>query len=195
MKKFFAILLAAMMVISLAACGEQKEPEKTKAPETAEEKTEAAEEIETPSETEAPSDTPEETEEQKVGGTLKAGNPEVSPLATYTVEGDTLIIDGELKWYSEDLDAWREAGNYVAVIVTAPEIYDLEFLIANTTFVFDDGDPMGWGEVTTEEVYIGGPLRFDANTRSYTITFNWSEEHTQVLTVKLADTAILQPAQ
>ncbi|MGI6072440.1 MAG: lipoprotein [Lachnospiraceae bacterium] len=194
MKRFFAILLAAMMFISLAACGEQKEPEKTKAPETVEETTEAAEEIETPSETEVPSDTPEETEEQKVGGTI-AVDPEVSPLATYTIEGDTVIIDGELKWYSEDLDAWREAGNYAAGIVTAPEIYDLEFLLANTTIVFDDGDPMGWGEVTTEEVYIGGPLRFDANKKSCTITINWSEEHTQVFTIKLADTAILQPAQ
>ncbi|MGI6072438.1 MAG: lipoprotein [Lachnospiraceae bacterium] len=193
MKKFFAILLAAIMVISLAACGEQKEPEKTKAPETAEETTEAAEEIETPSETEteAPSDAPEETEEQKVGGTLKAGNPEVSPLATYTIEGDTVIIDGEIKWYDENLDMEIEAGNYAAVIVTAPEIYDEAYLVANVTARLDDGDLMGWVEGVYAELY----LRFDANTRSHTITFNWSEENTQVLTVKLADTAILQPAQ
>ena len=60
MKKFLAILLAAVMVLSMAACG--KAPEETTAAPTEAQTTEAATEAETKAETEAEAETEEETE-------------------------------------------------------------------------------------------------------------------------------------
>ena len=120
-------------------------------------------------------------------GTISEGDPSVSPLAEYAVDGNTITIGGALAWYPEDSGEEREFGNYASVKITAPEIYNEEFLIANTTGVIDGGEPMNW----VGDLYANLYLKFNTNKRSYTVTITWAAGNVQVFTVNLADDVVL----
>lgn len=123
MKKVLAVVLASMMVLSLAACGGDDKKEETQAPESkAEETTEAAEE-----ETQASADTTAAAEETQASadgaGDAKGGDvngdgkiivgyisknltdPFHGPINTYAKETfDGLVADGTIDEWTDILD-------------------------------------------------------------------------------------------
>ena len=112
---------------------------------------------------------------------------------TYTRVGDTLTVDGSLKWFRETLET--EEGNYASIKITAPDLY-LDFYISyylnnNTKIIIDNGPEMNWSD-EAEDTYFVRNLKFDSETNSHTITIKWVDGNTQVFTINLADTAKLE---
>ena len=92
MKKILALLLALVMVLSLAACGgetdETKAPEQTNAPEQTTEAPKTEETTKAPEQTNAPAQT-DKAEEKGCGGMIAGG------VAIIAILGTALIIKKE----------------------------------------------------------------------------------------------------
>lgn len=129
-------------------------------------------------------------------GTIEKGDTTGGELE-YNVVGDTITIDGEIEWYKKDASVQngREAGNYASVKISANSKYDSEFLNANTKVTIDERDVVDWDIVTDddlgEDTYFVYYPRFDANTRSHTVTIEWESGNIQTFTIELEDSATL----
>ena len=115
----------------------------------------------------------------------------------YVVDGNKITINGEIKWYGSDatVQNGRKAGNYASVKISAPEIYSAEELLAKATIKIDDREIVDWNTVIDtsqgEDTYFVFYPRFDATTKTHTVTITWVDGNTQTFTIELDKEATL----
>ena len=132
-------------------------------------------------------------------GTIAKGDATGGDLE-YTVDGNKITIDGDVKWYGADANAQngRKAGNYASVKISANEVYSKEFLDKNTKITIDDRETITWGEIIDEslgeDVFFTLYPRFDENTKSHKVTIEWENGNTQTFAIELSENATLESA-
>ena len=133
-------------------------------------------------------------------GTIAKGDATGGDLE-YTVDGNKITIDGDVKWYGADANAQngRKAGNYASVKISANEAYTREMLVSNAKVTIDDRETINWETITDssigEDVFFVLYPRFDENTKSHTVTIEWENGNTQTFTIELGESIVLEPEQ
>ena len=129
-------------------------------------------------------------------GTIEKGDATGGDL-NYVIDGNKITINGNLRWYgkNDNVQNGRKAGNYASVKISAPEIYSYEELLAKATIKIDDREIVDWGTVIDksqgEDTYFVFYPRFDAETKTHTVTISWVDGNTQTFIIELGEEATL----
>jgi hypothetical protein len=129
-------------------------------------------------------------EAPEVSGSIERDPGNTGGDLQYNIENDTVTFtSGEIKWYPEDKDLGRAAGNRVGVQINAPADFDttgVTVKIGEQTYNWDeieDGDGYFWWY----------PLVTEAG-QQFTATVVWNESSTQEFKVVIGEGVTLEPA-
>jgi hypothetical protein len=134
--------------------------------------------------------TPADEPAPEVKGSIERDPANTGGELEVTIENDTVTFtSGEIKWYPEDKDLGRAAGNRVGVQINAPADFDttgVTVKIGEQTYNWDeieDGDGYFWWY----------PLVTEAG-QQFTATVVWNESSTQEFKVVIGEGVTLEPA-
>jgi hypothetical protein len=108
----------------------------------------------------------------------------------YSIEDNTVTFtSGEIKWYPEDEDLGRAAGNRVGVQINAPADFNTE----DVTVTIGENE-YNWDVIEDGDGYFWWYPLVTADKDEYTATVVWNESSTQVFKVVIGENVTLEPA-